>query len=71
VEGECLYHPESMEYTASRESVFENYIYKPVLLLVREISRRIKYRVQTGSVHLYLLYIFFAVLALMLYNRIA
>ena len=71
VEGELLYHPETMEYSTTMESVFEKYIYAPVLRYIKNISKRIKFTVQTGSVHMYLIYIFITVLALMLYNRIA
>ncbi len=71
VEGEHLYHPESMEYKVSTEPIFEKYIYAPVLQLVQAISKKIKYAIQTGSVHMYLMYIFIAVLVLLLYNRIA
>ena len=70
VEGTNPYHPEKMEYKVSTESVFERYIYNPILYFFKVSSRKIKFRVQTGSVHLYLIYIFIAVLALMLYNRL-
>lgn len=71
VEGENLYYPESMEYKVSTEPIFEKYIYAPVLQLIKAVSKKTKYAIQTGSVHTYLLYIFIAVLALLLYNRVA
>lgn len=71
VGGDYQYHPKSMEYTVSTEPIFEKYIYAPVVKMVTDLSRRMKFAVQTGSVHRYLIYIFVAVLALMLYNRIA
>ena len=71
VEGEYLYHPETMQYTTVTESVFEKYIYDPILRITKSISKKIKFAVQTGSIHMYLIYIFITVLALMLYNRIA
>lgn len=71
VEGDHPYHPESIEYKVSTEPIFEKYIYAPVLQLVKVLSKRVKYAVQTGSVHMYLIYIFIAVLALLLYNRVA
>jgi len=71
VKGEYVYHPETMEYTLKTDSVFEKRIYDPLLKWVTLFSKGIKYKVQTGSVHTYLLYIFIAVLALMLYNKIA
>ncbi len=69
--GNYQYHPESMEYTTSTEPIFEKYVYAPVVKMITDLSRRMKFAVQTGSVHRYLIYIFVAVLALMLYNRIA
>lgn len=71
VGGDHHYHPETMEYTTSMESVFEKYVYTPILRFIKNISKRIKFTVQTGSVHMYLIYIFITVLALMLYNRVA
>ena len=69
--GDPPYHPDSIEYTIKTESVFEKYIYIPLLIWTTSLSRRLKFMIQTGSVHTYLLYIFMAVLVLMLYNRIA
>ena len=69
-QGDHPYHPESMEYTITTESVFEKYVYVPVLIWVTAWSKRLKFMIQTGSVHTYLLYIFIAVLVLMLYNRL-
>lgn len=70
LQGDHPYHPESMEYTITTESVFEKYIYVPLLVWVTAWSKRLKLMIQTGSVHTYLLYIFAAVLVLMLYNKI-
>jgi hypothetical protein len=69
--GNSQYHPKSMEYTTSTEPIFEKYVYAPIVKMITDLSRRMKFAVQTGSVHRYLIYIFVAVLALMLYNRIA
>lgn len=70
IRGNHPYHPESMEYTITTESVFEKYVYVPLLIWITDWSKRLKLMIQTGSVHTYLLYIFIAVLILMLYNRI-
>ena len=64
------YHPNGMEYTITTESLFEKYIYIPLLVWVTGWSKKLKFMIQTGSIHAYLLYIFLAVLMLMLYNRI-
>lgn len=71
VKGAHKYHPDVIEYKVTTQSVFEKYIYDPVLLFTRKSSRGIKYFLQAGSIHLYLLYIFLAILALMLYNKFA
>ena len=69
VTGDLAYHPETMEYSTTTESIFENYIYRPLYATAKLISIKTKFRVQTGSIHKYLLYIFAAVLILMVYNR--
>jgi hypothetical protein len=70
LQGENPYHPESMEYSITTESLFEKYFYVPILIWATDWSRRLKFMIQTGSVHTYLLYIFAVMLILMLYNRI-
>jgi hydrogenase-4 component B len=70
VTGDLQYHPESMEYILTTESVFEKHFYDPILKAVTGLSKLLKFKIQTGSIHTYLLYIFVAVLLLMLYNRI-
>jgi formate hydrogenlyase subunit 3/multisubunit Na+/H+ antiporter MnhD subunit len=69
--GNLKYHPESLEYTLTTESLFETHFYDPILKFATEVSKRLKFMIQTGSLHTYLIYIFVTVLLLMLYNRIA
>jgi hypothetical protein len=69
-EGQSPYFPSSVKYKVTTESIFENYLYKPLVTFVGNLSRRIKFTVQTGSIHAYLIYILLAVLALMVYNRL-
>lgn len=69
-EGVSDYFPTSIKYKVWTVPIFEKYFYDPVLRLVRKFSTKTIYLVQTGSVHAYLVYIFIAVLALMLYNRL-
>ncbi len=66
--GGTQYHPDSMEYTVTSESLFEKYLYDPVTEFFKKLSRKTKYSVQTGSIRRYLAYIFTALLLLMLYN---
>lgn len=70
-EGDSAYFPVSKKYSVWTEPVFEKYVYDPLLHIVKKLSHRIKATVQTGSTHAYLVYIFAAVLILMLYNRLA
>ncbi|KLU67347.1 hydrogenase-4 component B [Desulfosporosinus acididurans] len=71
VEGDSQYHPEAIIYSTTVTSIFEDYLYEPVYRALLRFSRRTKFRVQTGSIHNYLFYIFALVLLLMLYNRFA
>lgn len=70
-EGASSYFPTSIKYSVWTEPIFEKYFYGPLLKMVKIFSLKIKISVQTGSTHAYLTYIFIAVLALMLYNRLA
>jgi formate hydrogenlyase subunit 3/multisubunit Na+/H+ antiporter MnhD subunit len=69
-EGTSSYFPTSIKYKVSTEQVFEKYFYGPLLRITKKFSRKVKFSVQTGSIHAYLVYIFIAVLILMLYNRL-
>lgn len=69
IRGALTYHPDSIEYSVTNESLFEKYVYEPISAMVTAFSNKAKYMIQTGSVHTYLLYIFVTVLVLMLYNR--
>jgi len=70
-EGKSPYFPSSIKYTVTTESIFEKYLYKPIISVVRNFSRKTKLTIQTGSIHAYLIYIFLTVLILMIYNRLA
>ncbi|MDF2988549.1 MAG: NADH/Ubiquinone/plastoquinone, partial [Eubacterium sp.] len=52
-------------YNVSTEKVIEKYLYKPFILGIVNFSRKIRFKIQTGSIHTYLMY-FFIVLVLML-----
>lgn len=69
-EGDAVYHPTSIEYHVKTESTLEKYIYLPLVRGFSALSEKLKFMIQTGSIHAYLLYIFVAVLVLMLYNRV-
>ncbi len=71
VKGEIPeYFPDKMEYKVGTVSIFEKYIYDVIIRWLQRFSRRVKYTVQTGSIHMYLSYILVTVIALMLYGRL-
>jgi hydrogenase-4 component B len=57
---------ESFKFEVHIEQIFERYIYSPVSDAILGRSRNIK-RIQTGSIHAYLSYIFGTMVILMLY----
>ncbi len=69
-ESASSYFPTSIKYKVSTEQIFEKYFYAPILRVLKSLSRKVKFSVQTGSIHAYLVYIFIAVIVLMLYNRL-
>jgi hydrogenase-4 component B len=71
MEGDAVYHPTSIAYNVKTESTLEKYVYLPFIRGISALSEKLKFMIQTGSVHAYLLYIFIAVLVLMLYNRVS
>lgn len=64
-EGYKPYYIKKGQYTISTEKVIEKYIYLPFIKTVINFSRRIRFKIQTGSIHTYLIY-FFSILILML-----
>ncbi len=63
---ESFYHVKSFSYETHTTKVFKKYIYEPALALVFKSAKSIK-RIQPGSIHLYLSYIFAAVLLLIIF----
>jgi hypothetical protein len=66
ISGELPYHPEKMEYTVASVSIIEKHFYEPITNFFKNLSRKTKYTVQTGSIRRYLAYIFFVLVILML-----
>ncbi|MGI6451082.1 MAG: proton-conducting transporter membrane subunit [Desulfitobacteriia bacterium] len=69
VEGSSLYHPESIKYSTSSSSIFEDLLYNPTFKAIKRFAKKITFRIQTGNIHNYLIYIFVTILILMMYNR--
>ncbi|MFH1189077.1 MAG: proton-conducting transporter membrane subunit [Candidatus Omnitrophota bacterium] len=65
---ESFYHVKSFKYETHTTKIFKKYIYDPVLALVFRSARYMR-RIQPGSIHLYLSYIFATVLLLILFMR--
>lgn len=65
---ESFYHVKSFSYETYTTKVFKKYIYDPVVTLVFRSAFFMR-RIQPGSIHLYLSYIFVTVLALLIFMR--
>lgn len=65
---ESFYHVKSFTYETHTTRVFKKYIYDPVLALVFKSAKSMR-RIQPGSIHLYLAYIFATVLLLIVFMR--
>jgi hydrogenase-4 component B len=63
---ESFYHIRSFEYETHTTKVFKKYIYEPAIALVFRSARSMK-RIQPGSIHLYLSYIFVTMLLLIIF----
>lgn len=65
---ESFYHIKSFAYETHTTYVFKKYIYEPMLEMVFRSARSMR-RIQPGSIHLYLSYIFAAALLLIIFMR--
>lgn len=63
---ESFYYVKSFTYETHTIMVFKKYVYKPILTLVFRTAKSMR-RMQPGSIHLYLGYIFATVLLLILF----
>jgi len=65
---ESKYFVQSIEYKSEITPWFEKYVYEPCLWLVRLLAAKIR-RLQSGSLHLYLVYVAIALVVLLLSAR--
>ena len=65
---ESFYHIKSFAYETHTTLVFKKYIYDPAIALVFRLAGSMK-RIQPGSIHLYLGYIFITLLLLIIFMR--
>lgn len=63
---ESFYHVKSFAYETHTTPVFKKYIYEPLIALVLRSAKFMR-RIQPGSIHLYLAYIFAALLLLIIF----
>ena len=63
---ESFYHIKSFSYETHTTKVFKKYIYDPVLAMVFKTAKSMR-RIQPGSIHLYLGYIFITLLLLIIF----
>ena len=63
---ESFYHVKSFTYETRTTFVFKKYIYAPLIALVIKSAKFMR-RIQPGSIHLYLAYIFFTLLLLIIF----
>jgi len=63
---ESFYHIKSFKYETHTTSVFKIYIYEPVVKLILRTATALK-KMQPGSIHLYIAYIFITILALIIF----
>jgi hydrogenase-4 component B len=65
---DSFYHIKSMTYETYTTKVFKKYIYDPLLALIFKSAKSMR-RLQPGSIHLYLGYIFITLLLLIIFMR--
>jgi hydrogenase-4 component B len=65
---ESFYHIKSFTYETHTTKVFKKYIYDPVITLVFKTAKSMR-KMQPGSIHLYLGYIFITLLLLIVFMR--
>ncbi len=65
---ESFYHVKSFKYETHTTMVFKQYIYQPALALIFKSAKFVR-KLQPGSIHLYLAYIFATLLLLIIFMR--
>jgi hydrogenase-4 component B len=68
VPGDPPYFPVSISYRSVRTTSFEKFLYRPGVDAIVTAALRLR-RLQTGNIQIYLLYIFAALIALLMFMR--
>ena len=63
---ESFYHVKSFKYEVFTTPVFRRYIYEPALNVIVKTAQAMR-RIQPGSIHVYIAYIFITILALIIF----
>ncbi len=63
---DSFYHTKSFTYEVYTTPVFKQYIYEPALRAILKIANKMK-KIQSGSMHLYIFYIFITILTLIIF----
>lgn len=66
-EGAEPYFIKKGHYKVATEKIFEKYFYAPIVKSVINFSRKMRFSIQTGSIHTYLMYFFIAIIMMLLY----
>jgi hydrogenase-4 component B len=70
-EGIEPYYIKKGKYTTSTVKIFEKYLYEPFVSFIINFSRKIRFTIQTGSIHAYLMYFFGIMILMLLYYSFA
>lgn len=70
-EGKYPYNIKKGIYTVSTSKVIEKYVYVPFVSTIINFSRRFRFKIQTGSIHTYLIYFFSILIFMLLYYSFA
>jgi hydrogenase-4 component B len=70
-EGVSPYFFNSAKYVVSTESIFEKYLYDPLIKKIVNFARRTRLAIQTGSVHKYLIYMFIVLIVMFVYYAVS
>jgi len=63
---ESFYHVKAFSYETHTTPVFKKYVYYPLLAWILKFARLLR-RIQPGSIHLYLAYIFAVIILLIMF----
>lgn len=66
-ENGAKYSIHDAKYLISTRSIFEDFLYKPLMKSTFRLFRRLRFMIQTGSIHQYLVYILVMVILMLLY----